>query len=109
MSTRNFVIVDGDDAPAAIQAGNGNEHGVIDLEVIRQALEIANRTYAHKDSTTAPMDDRYTLRGAIQDLSEAMRAVCGQLLQLEAGVRTGRISVTGKTGDPVETPENRLA
>ncbi|CAN5540169.1 hypothetical protein BH10ACT7_BH10ACT7_12160 [soil metagenome] len=94
MSTRNFVIVDGDDVPAVSEAG-GDTHGVIDLGVIRHALEIANRTYAHKDSTTAPMDDRYTLRGAIQDLSEAMLAVCGQLVQLEAGVRSGRISVSG--------------
>ena len=88
MSTRNFVIVDGEDAPA-----NGDQ-GVIDLAVIRQALEIANRVYAHKDSTTAPMDDRYTLRGAIQDLSLALGTVCSQLLELEAGVRNGRIAVT---------------
>lgn len=95
MSTRNFVIVDSDDAPA-----NGDQ-GVIDLEVIRHALQIANRVSAHKDSTTAPMDDRYTLRGAIQDLSEALGAVCGQLAQLEAGVRSGRISITD---GPVENP-----
>lgn len=89
MSTRNFVIVDGDDALAS-----GDAHGVIDLAAIRQALEIADRVSAHKDSTTAPMDDRYTLRGGIQDLSEALRVVCDQLLQLETGVRSGRIAVT---------------
>lgn len=96
MSTRTFVIVDGDDAPAAFRAGGGKEYGHIEMDTIQLAYNLASQAFMRDDELAAHPDDLATLRASVNKLSDALSAVTGQLMQLEAGIRHGRIAVTDR-------------
>jgi len=91
MTDKNLVILS--DAPAAHVAGDGHDFGSVNLDRIRASIDLASGAHKSLQELEATPDDLRALRLDINDLSDALRAIAGELYQVGRGLREGRISV----------------
>lgn len=85
------VITLVENPPAAFEAGSPEEYGQIDLQQLTGLIDLAAN--AHNELGEA--DDPESLRQGINDLSDAVRNLAGQVYQVGIAARSGRIAVVG--------------
>lgn len=78
--------------PSAVVNDVGS-YGLIEFETIELATSLANRAFKRIDEVAQSPDTHDSLRAAVNNLSDAISAISGQLMQLEHGIKTGRIAV----------------
>lgn len=82
------------DPPAMVMAGSPDDYGSIDVASIRLAGDLAGRAYRRSEELVDRPDDIASLRAAVNELSDALNTVVGQLYQVAHGLSTGRLAVT---------------
>lgn len=93
MTDKNLVILG--EPPAAFIAGSDTAYGNINLITLIDALDRAGTAFRNAEEVAASPDTIESLRRDLNALSDAVRSLAGEVLQIGAGVRHGRIAVTG--------------
>ncbi|MDQ0576456.1 hypothetical protein [Agromyces albus] len=82
------------DPPAMVIAGSPDDYGSLDVGSIRLAAEFAGNAFRRAEELTENPDDIASLRAAVNELSDGLNTVVGQLYQIAHGLATGRLAVT---------------
>lgn len=80
--------------PAIVKAGSGEDYGLIEFSSLLLAAELASKAYRRAEELAEKPDDLATLREAVNDLSDGLNTVVGQLYQIARGIEHGRLTVT---------------
>lgn len=90
MTDKTLVILS--DPPAIVVDGVGS-YGSLEMGPLHDAHSLAIRAFKRADEVSDGPDSIETLRAAVNDLADAVSALTGQLMQIHAGIRSGRIAV----------------